>query len=162
MRIIKYKRHYPSYAEDHEAILSTFVYDVPYLDGCDIFPPFHILNQILREGGCIGGMGPGATWEPFEITEEEYSELWAVLDKLDPESIGDKYLLNKSTKYSLDNSFDQIKDQWEWREAVCAKHRDAYLRDIYEREVKPHMTREMRQKRQRLMKDNKSNGKTRT
>src|SRR5207244_4552780 len=48
MRRIKYQRyefHDPD-PEDRKAPLYAFVYDVPYLGSCGIFPPRHILNWI--------------------------------------------------------------------------------------------------------------------
>ena len=54
-RTVQYLRHELFYEpEPREARFSVFVYDVPYLNACGIFPPLHILNMILRSGGGDG------------------------------------------------------------------------------------------------------------
>ncbi len=127
MKTVHYRRHeFHHDPEERRAPLSTFVYDIPYLDGCGIFPPLHILNQILAEGGGDGGMSPGASWEPFTLTPDEYAELWAVLEGQDPHTLGDaaRYTL---VKFKRDPEFDVIKGRFSWLKACCDKHRDAYL-----------------------------------
>jgi len=110
-----------------EGSLLVFVYDVPYLPACGVFPPLHILNQHLAGGGAPGGMSPGATWEPFTISSAEYQELVAAIRKTPAVKLrsaarfADRQLL-------LDAEFDGIKDRFEWHQAVCAKHRAAFLR----------------------------------
>jgi hypothetical protein len=81
MRTIKFQRHefHEEKPEDREAPLFVIVYDVPYFGACGIFPPFHITNQFFASGGSRVGMSPGATWEPFTITEAEYFELVSVM-----------------------------------------------------------------------------------
>jgi len=129
MRRIKYRRyefHDPD-PEERKAPLFAFVYDVPYLGCCGIFPPRHILNWILEQGGSTGGMGPGATWEPFSVDQQEYDELWSILDTLDPQSLGEtaRYTI---VKFKRDSTFDHITDWREWIHAVAEKHRDTYRR----------------------------------
>src|SRR5258708_4282113 len=72
-RIIKYRRHEShGPTESREAPLWAFFFDVPYLLVFGVFPPRHVLNSYLRIGGGDGGMSPGTSWEPFELTEDEY------------------------------------------------------------------------------------------
>ena len=127
MREVQYQRHEHTWPEPEprRALLSTFVYDVPYLGACGVFPPLHVLNEILTGGGEVGGMGPGATWEPFEIGRDEYDELVRGLAALDPRSLGDAARYGDFA-FMFDASFDDIRTWLEWQAAVCEKHRDAY------------------------------------
>lgn len=126
MRTIKYQRYefHQEEPEDREAPLSVIVYDVPYFGACGIFPPFHITNQFFASGGSRGGMSPGATWEPFTITEAEYLELVSVIENLTPETLG--AAARYKCKFEFDCSFDNLNDLEAWVEAVCDKHRAAY------------------------------------
>jgi hypothetical protein len=129
MRIIKYTRHEPHHEqEDREAPLSTFVYDVPYLGGCGIFPPLHILNQILENGGGDAGMSPSASWEPFYLTENEYDELCGVIEKLDPQSLYESARFCDA-KFRLDHDLDHIQDRFAWLKAACDKYREIYFEE---------------------------------
>jgi hypothetical protein len=122
MRIIKYQRHEFHYEpEDREAPLSVLVYDIPYFGPCGIFPPFHIINQYLASGGSQGGMSPGATWEPFEISEMEYLDLVSTIMEVDPELLGDTARYTE-VRFRIDHSFDHMQDRLEWLQAVCEKH----------------------------------------
>jgi hypothetical protein len=124
MRIVKYQRHeFHDEPEDREASLSVLVYDIPYFGPCGIFPPLHIINQYFARGGSQGGMSPGATWEPFEISETEYLELVETITHLDPGLLGDAARYTK-VKFRFDNSFDHIRDLFEWLQAVYEKHRE--------------------------------------
>ena len=127
MREVQYQRHEHTRPEPEtrRAPLPTFVYDVPYLGACGVFPPLHILNEILAGGGEVGGMGPGATWEPFEIGQDEYDELVRGLGALDPRTLGEAARYGDFT-FTFDASFDDIRTRLEWLAAVCEKHRDAY------------------------------------
>src|SRR4051812_25469083 len=76
LRRVRYVRHeFHGEPEARESSLLAFVYDVPYFGACGVFPPFRLLNQFLARGGSEGGMSPGATWEPFSLTEAEYQDL---------------------------------------------------------------------------------------
>jgi len=111
--------------------LLGFVYDVPYFGPCGIFPPFHLLNDLLRRGGSQGGMSPGVTWEPFELSRQEYDVLVAAVRSSEVE------LLRSRTRYAFlrfkfDSSFDHLTDYFQWLETVCKEHRarwHAELRD---------------------------------
>ena len=127
MREVPYQRHEYTWPEPEtcRAPLPTFVYDVPYLGACGVFPPLHVLNQILSSGGEEGGMGPGATWEPFEIGPDEYDELAKDLATLDPRTLGDAARYG-DLAFTFDASFDDLPTRVEWLVAVCEKHRDEY------------------------------------
>ena len=126
MKTIKYQQHeFHHDPVDREAVLSTFVYDVPYLGACGIFPPRRIANQRFIRGGGDGGMGPGASWEPFTLSEVEYQELVAVLKDLDPKTLGQDARFT-SIKFEFDPAFDSIPDRISWLKAVCEKYREAY------------------------------------
>ena len=130
MRVIEYERHeFHGVPEKRIAELSTFVYDIPYFGACGIFPPFHIANQIFQSGGFIGGMSPGATWEPFRLTKDEYDKLVNAIKILDPETLGEKARY-KWVKFEFDSSFDHIAKWEKWLLSVCEKHRDSYHRKL--------------------------------
>lgn len=57
--------------------------DIPYLLMFGVIPPVHVMNEILRSGGWDGGMGPGTSWPPFEISQTEYDELKVSLLKME-------------------------------------------------------------------------------
>src|SRR6516164_9115535 len=67
LRKVRYFRYDGPHHEPKvmENTLLAFVYDIPYFAACAVFPPFHLLNQILLCGGSDGGMSPGATWKSF-------------------------------------------------------------------------------------------------
>ena len=127
MRTIKYKQHEHTWPnpKHHHAVLSTFVYDIPYFGACGIFPPLHICNQCFLRGGGDGGMSPGASWEPFEISQEEYTELVQVLKTQDPKTIKHEARFT-SIKFQFDTSFDNIEEIFEWKSQICKKHKANY------------------------------------
>lgn len=127
MRTLTYQRHEYTWPdpEDREAPLSTFVYDVPYLAPCGIFPPLPVLNQCLLSGGSENGMSPGATWEPFALSDREYEDLVAVLDSLDPASLGDAARFTRR-KYQLDHELDGLADRHAWTTAIHEKYGQAF------------------------------------
>ena len=70
-------------------------------------------------------MSPGASWEPFEVSEAEYAE--TVAKVLNP----DRVILKRYARYidqqwTLDPTFDHYTDWFQWFNAACAKHRSAY------------------------------------
>lgn len=136
LKIIKYKRlEYLSEPQSIERSLLIFVYDVPYFDACGIFPPFHIINQIFLSGGGDGGMSPGASWEPFSISENEYAELINAVRTTPIEEIK-PHARYAWVSFQFDPEFDQITDRHMWMKEVCEKHRDEHhsqLRKIAER-----------------------------
>lgn len=127
MRTVTYRRHeFHHPPSDHTANLLAFVYDVPTLPACGVLPPFPMLNQILAEGGSDGGMSPGATWEPFEITADEYRALLAAIRDTPVDSLRAQARY-ASVPLSVDPAFDGITDRVEWIMAVCQKHRDSWF-----------------------------------
>jgi hypothetical protein len=42
---------------------SIFLYDLPDLTACNVFPPLHILNILLLRGWAGGSMSPKFTWK---------------------------------------------------------------------------------------------------
>jgi len=121
---LRHEFHFPD-PEPRDAPLSVFLFDVPYLGACGVFPPLHLLNWLLRRGGGDGGMSPGASWEPFEISPAEYEAV--VAQVLSP----DRRVLESEARYFwqefvLDHEFDQDADWFTWTKRVCAKHRAAW------------------------------------
>lgn len=77
MRHVNYKRHEPfrKFPEHRNELLAYFLLDVPYLLYFGVIPSREAINQVLATGGGGGGMSPGASWLPFEISDEEYWEV---------------------------------------------------------------------------------------
>ena len=123
LRELTWKRHeYRHHPRRHKGSLLWLVFDIPYFDACGIFPPLHIANQVFLSGGSVGGMGPGASWKPFSISQEEYALLVdAVMNT--PRSKIAPHARYAMLPREIDNSFDYIKDRMEWFAAVCEKHR---------------------------------------
>jgi len=127
---IHYKRHeFHGEPEERNASLSVFVYDIPYFGACGIFPPLHILNQILKTGGSEGGMSPGATWLPFTLDDRTYQVLVAEVEQLDPGSLGDDARF-KFAKFEFDTAFDHVQKWEDWIMDVCDAHREGYHRKL--------------------------------
>ena len=126
LRELAWERHEYFYdPEPRVGSLLWLVFDVPYFDACGIFPPFHIANQIFGSGGSEGGMGPGATWEPFSLLEDEYQALVDAVLSTPAAEIAPHARYAMRPK-ALDPSFDHIQDRLTWMKAVCDKHRTAW------------------------------------
>lgn len=127
--------------ESREGSLLTFLYDIPYFPPCGVFPPFHLLNQHLSTGGSDGGMSPGAIWEPFAITSEEYTQL---VEAIESTPLAD---IKPHADYALakprfDHELDGLQDYFEWVLAIGEKYgkrklpaevRDKLLEDLRNR-----------------------------
>jgi hypothetical protein len=98
--------------------------DIPYFGACGIFPPLHLLNQYLGFGGGDGGMGPGASWAPFEIGPTDYTVLLPAVLKPDRRRLATLARYHDQ-EFALDPAFNHHTDYFEWLRAVCEKHRDA-------------------------------------
>lgn len=124
MRTVTYRQYepHPGWSEPRSAPLTTFIYDVPYLLCWGVVPPHHLLNEILNQGGGDAGMSPGADWHPFEISHEEYQELCADLELIDPLSLKHqaRYIWIKAKRAP---EFDDIADYVDWGRAITEKYR---------------------------------------
>jgi hypothetical protein len=130
LRVINYARE-EFHGEDEpcEGTLLAFVYDIPYFSACGVFPPLHIVNELFSSGLSGGGMSPGASWEPFTISEEEYNELVKAVRNT-PVSELIPYARYAFVQMKFDHEFDFIVDHMEWMKAVCDKHRDVWHAEL--------------------------------
>jgi hypothetical protein len=126
MRKMRYRRHeFRHEPVEQTGTLLTFVYDIPSFAACGVFPPLHILNQVLESGGGDGGMSPGTSWEPFAISPEEYEELFrAVLTT--PISQIAPYSRYASVGLKFDPEFDSTPTGSHGPEQCAPKHRDEW------------------------------------
>lgn len=125
LKTVKYTQHdFHGDPESRETNLLAFVYDIPYFSACGVFPPYHIVNQIFSSSGSIGGMSPGATWEPFTVSCAEYDELIAALENT-PVAKLQPYARYADVPMKAHRSFDHIQDRIQWMTAVCRTHRDS-------------------------------------
>ena len=127
MKEIEYFQHEPHYeSEQMKGDLVSFVYDVPYLAACGIFPPLHILNQVLSKGGGDAGMSPGASWEPFSLSDHEYDELWKAIENTDPSTLNARFTF---VKYKRDPELETITKHMKWVRKACEKHREWFFEE---------------------------------
>jgi hypothetical protein len=127
---IEYYRHEPRRKpEKVTGNLVSFVYDIPHLPACGMFPPFHILNEILSEGGGDAGMSPGTSWKPFKLSKDEYTELWKLIEKTDLSSVK-KNARFAEVKFKRDLELEYIKDRFEWMSQTCTKYREWYVEQL--------------------------------
>ena len=134
-----------------ENTLLAFVYDYYVsVDACGVFPPFHLLNQVLLLGGGGGGMGPGAKWEPFSLSREEYDLIVEAIRTVPPSAIEglpgpvplpftfdpefdgppETYPVRREPRRSDRFRSPEGRDYREWAGAVCAKHRDRWHAEL--------------------------------
>ena len=65
------------------ADLHLFILAIPYGLYDAIVPSRDALNEVLSKGRAGGGMGTGLIWEPFSLTDAEYTDVidqWRALD----------------------------------------------------------------------------------
>lgn len=125
---ISYLRHDPhDEPEKVDGTLLALVYDIPYFAACGVFPPLHVANQWFADGGGDGGMGPGASWEPFTISPETYTQLALQIEKTDPSTFHDSAEIFRM-KFIFDTSFDHVQARFAWSKVVCDKHRDEFFK----------------------------------
>lgn len=130
LRTIKYRRHeFRHKPRAYEGTLLTFIYDIPYFPACGVFPPPHVINQVFSRGGGDGGMSPGASWEPFTISEEEYLALKEAVAETPIVEIA-PLARYAHARLKFDPEFDHIEDQLEWTTAVCEKHRESWHAEL--------------------------------
>ena len=122
MREIKYLRHeFHHKAEKRLEPLQYFVLDIPYLFITGVIPPLTVLNGVLGRGGSDGGMGPGASWEPFTLTETEYTELVEELLTQDT-TVAAKYARFVPKELQEDVSLHHHSNFIHWLRAAKVKH----------------------------------------
>jgi hypothetical protein len=123
-RLVKYSIQQVGYlSDDREKFLSVFLYEVPSVIAYNVFPPLHILNISLRNGRSgHGSHSPLFTWEPFEVSNQEYQELLPKLLNPDWEVIYEELWCYR-LPMKLDSEFDHITDRYAWLDTVSQKYR---------------------------------------
>ncbi|VFQ46196.1 hypothetical protein MSL71_38590 [Desulfoluna butyratoxydans] len=130
MRTVTYIRHAPfAEPEIRSAELAVFVYDIPYVGACGIFPPYPLINRLFESGGAEGGMGPGATWPPFFLNETEYDDLVAAIERLDLTSLQEKARFGR-VAFSFDKELETETDWDTWAQKACDRHRKAWYQKL--------------------------------
>jgi len=117
MRDIRFKNYVatgPGEAQWEHAPLDVFLLSAPMfvyeLSLFSVIPPIHVLNEIMSLGMHEAGMGGGAEWKPFKITQEEYTELVESLTT------------NPEYKIVEDRELWEKPNYKEWRGALLSKH----------------------------------------
>ena len=67
--------------------VADLMLDAHMIPPCGLIPPFRVVAALIRSGGSRGGMSPGCTWLPFELSEDEYSRAIARLESLTPDEV---------------------------------------------------------------------------
>jgi len=70
-------------------------------------------------------VSPGASWEPFTVSNKQYNQLLNKVLKQSSISLKEKARYYH-IQFIVDSSFDKYRDQFEWMQAVCNKHRKGY------------------------------------
>jgi len=71
----------------------------------------------------------GATWQPFEISKDEYDGLVEDIKNTDLTEIG-SFARYAWIKFEFDDSFDHITNWEDWMSASCEKHRDEWHKKL--------------------------------
>ena len=118
-------------SQKREGDLFELVLDFPlsFLPGpnsngkAKVLVSYSVLNEWLKKGGGDGGMSPGATWLPFEISENDYKNLVEKLQSLNYEQVKDKHPYFPEeliVDFELNSNF---LDPDEWEKQYCLKYR---------------------------------------
>jgi hypothetical protein len=108
---------------ERQGTLMELVLDIPYLmEESGVIPPLIVLNQVLQSGGDPGGMGPGTTWQPFQIDPEEYAELMQALLHLDVELVRHVHPYVTFKQVIVDSDLDSCTEYVRWLENVYTKY----------------------------------------
>jgi len=125
MRTIRYKTSwsYLGPGSKRQEKLADFILDVLYLmEGSGVIPPLHVLNEVLQNGRSGGGMGPGTSWRPFRLSQEEYAELVSALLDLDVAEAKKVHPYVRFNKIVLDNDLEQAENYIKWLQVVTLKY----------------------------------------
>lgn len=78
MRVITYtiqKGYIWSLKRHKKALLHEFILHIPYALYFTVAPSREALNEFLQKGLSGGGQSATFSWEPFEVSREEYDEI---------------------------------------------------------------------------------------
>jgi len=131
-----YRTHwsYLGPAIKHRELMVDFVLDILYLMEDDgIIPPLHVLNEVLEGGGGNGGMGPGTSWRPFKMKEDEYAELVEALLNLDCDSAKKVHLYVRFQKAAVDEELSSAENYVDWLSKKANKRKRSPSSDSNER-----------------------------
>ncbi len=126
MRTVKYRTSwsYLGPSTKRAQPLTDFVLDILYLmENTGVIPPLIVLNTVLRSGGTGGGMGPGTTWKPFEISEPEYTELVSALRTLDVAQARQHHPYMRFEQVIIDPELNLCTDYLDWLQRAHQKYR---------------------------------------
>jgi hypothetical protein len=126
MRTIKYRTSWSYLGSSTKRVqpLTDFVLDILYLmENTGVVPPLVVLNTVLRSGGSNGGMGPGTTWKPFEISESEYAELVNALRTLDVAQARQHHPYVRFTQVIIDPELNLCTDYLDWLQRSHEQYR---------------------------------------
>ena len=129
MKKVKYKVSWDlNKPQEREGELYELFIDYPYSfrrlsNEEKLIPSFEVLRGIALQGGGSGGMSPGATWEPFELTRQDYEDLILKLMNLDyeKEKKAHPYL---PEKFIIDQELNKHNEGYKsWQKRFVLKYR---------------------------------------
>ena len=105
MRVIRYKQSefLQPWKWRRKKPLHLFILEIPYALYFSIVPSRSALNDVLRQGSGGGGMGTGVYWEPFELSDAEYSVVTNAWKDVD---LGKILRVSKKQRINFDFVFD--------------------------------------------------------
>jgi hypothetical protein len=87
------------------------------------------VNEMFSRGTLGGGMGPGTSWEPFTVSEDEYAALVEAIQDTALEEVK-PHARFAFVKFKFDHSLDGIETWYGWVSACCKKHRESFHREL--------------------------------
>ena len=93
------------------------------MEDTGVVPPLVVLNTVLQSGGSDGGMGPGTTWKPFEISESEYAELVNALCTLDVAQARQHHPYVRFAQVIIDPELNLCTDYLDWLQRSHEQYR---------------------------------------
>ena len=67
--------------------VADLMLDAHMIPPCGLIPPFRVVAGVIRSGGSRGGMSSGCVWSPFELSEDEYYQAVARLERFTPDEL---------------------------------------------------------------------------
>src|SRR5205809_5364018 len=71
--------------------VADLMLDAHLIPRCGLIPPFRVVAAVIRIGGGDAGMSPGCAWEPFELSEEDYWQAVAYLERVTLEELRSRH-----------------------------------------------------------------------
>ena len=89
---------------------------------CGLIPPFRVVAAVIRSGGSRGGMSPGCVWSPFELSEDDYFQAVARLERFTPDDLRGRHRdPHIAGEIQLDYSAPDTDDYLAWLDSLVQR-----------------------------------------